>query len=51
MPTLCLFLTRLHQQWLALKQKWEHDKAISLTRSRWEYAIRHPAAPTEKPQK
>jgi len=51
MHTLILYFTRLRQQYLALKLKWEHDKAISLTRSRWQHAIRHPAAPIEKPQK
>ena len=51
MRTLLLYLARLRQQYRALKLKWEHDKAISRTRNRWNYAIRHPAAPTEKPQK
>ena len=50
MPTLLLYLARLRKQCLALKLKWEHDKAISLTRRRWDYALRHPAAPDEKPQ-
>jgi hypothetical protein len=45
------YLTRLRQQYLALKLKWEHDRAIRRTRSRWDYAIRHPAAPAEKPPK
>ena len=51
MRTPRLYLNRLRKQYLALKLKWEHDKAIRRTRSRWDYAIRHPAAPTEKPQK
>ncbi len=50
MRTLLLHLTRLRNHSLALKLKWEHDKAITLTRRRWEHAIRHPAAPNGKPQ-
>jgi hypothetical protein len=46
-----LYLNRLRKYYLALKLKWDNDKAISRTRSRWDYAMRHPAAPTEKPQK
>ncbi len=50
MRTLRLYLTQLRQQYVALKLKREHDKAIERTRSRWEYAIKHPVAPPEKPQ-
>jgi len=50
MHTLLLYFTRLRKEYLALKLKWKHDKAISRTRSRWEKAVRHPAAPNEKPQ-
>jgi hypothetical protein len=50
MRTLLSYLTRLRNRYLALKLKWEHDKAISLTRRRWDYALRHPAAPNEKAQ-
>jgi hypothetical protein len=49
MRALLLYLTQLRKQYLALKLKWEHDKAIQRTRSRWEYAIKHPVAPPEKP--
>jgi len=50
MRALLLYLTKLRQRYLGLKRKWEHDKAIQRTRSRWEYAIKHPVAPPEKPQ-
>jgi hypothetical protein len=51
MLTPLLYLTQLGKKYLALKLQWEHDKAISRTRSRWEHAIRHPTAPAEKPQR
>jgi hypothetical protein len=51
MFTPSLYLTRLRKMYFALKLKWEHDKAISRTRNRWEHAARHPASPTEKPQR
>jgi hypothetical protein len=50
MRTLILHLTRLHKRYLALKLQWKHDQAIARTRSRWNEAIGHPAAPAEKPQ-
>jgi hypothetical protein len=50
MRTLLLYFTRLRRHYLALKLKWKHDKAISLTRRRWDYANRHPATPNEKSQ-
>jgi len=50
MRTLLLYLTQLRKRYLALKLKWEHDKAIQRTRSRWVHSIKHPAAPPEKPQ-
>jgi len=51
MLTPLLFFARLRKHFLAFKLKWEHDRAISRTRDRWEAALRHPAALTEKPQK
>jgi hypothetical protein len=50
MLSLFLYVTRLRKKYVALKLKWEHDKAINRTRNRWKQAIRHPSAPTEKAQ-
>jgi hypothetical protein len=46
-----LYFARLRKHFLAFKLKWEHDREISRTRSRWEAALRHSATLTEKPQK
>jgi len=43
--------TQLGKYYLALKLKWEHDKAINRTRGRWNNAILHPASPSEKRHK
>ena len=50
MTTALLYLTRLRKLYFALKLKWEHNKEIHRTRSRWDYAMRHPAARAERPR-
>jgi len=46
-----VYFAKLRKHCLALKLKWEHDKAINRTRSRWEESVRHPATPATKPSK
>jgi hypothetical protein len=49
MLTLRLYFTQLRKQYLALKLKWENDKAIGRTRSRWKQAMRKGYPPLAAP--